>query len=104
MSRCWANFFACYGHEPTHVFLGPREWDHFLLWIGELELKDIGTVTKPSTETKFKGMHVYSTNRPGISCAVCFHEPMTDAEPPRYVGEKADAKVGHDPTHSGLPQ
>ena len=105
ISRCWANFIAVYGHEPTHCFLGPREWDHFLLWVDELDLKEFATVTKNSTEKKFKGMHMYRTERPGVACAICFTEPMLDSEPARYVGEKTEGvTIGEDTAASGLPQ
>jgi hypothetical protein len=85
VARCWANYFGCYGIEPTHVFLGEKEWAELRDWF------------KTSPEV-FQGMKVYKTDRPGITCAVCFHEPQKDADPPARRPVETPMNMAKDPS------
>lgn len=83
IARCWASYFGCYGIEPTHVFLGPDEWEAFELWMeGQVMVRTAEEAGDPRfPKYVFRGMHVYKTDRPGVTCAVCFHDPQSDTEP-----------------------
>lgn len=102
IARCWANYFGCYGIEPTHVFLGPMEWERFEAWSADQLTRMVRSAEEAGDPSKakyvFKNMQMFRTDRPGVTCAICFHEPQSDDSPPARRPTKSPLKMMDDPS------